>query len=474
MDARQIGRTILLTLCLVSYLTGCSSTLAITQTPLQSETPTPAPTFTPTPTPTPIRLGDYELLSPEDMRYDLDELFHRIETTHPDPYAKRPKAEVDLERQKIYNELDHPMTMFDYYNKVAPLVVSLGDFHTQVILPASIFGSNPSNEKFIPLDVEFTGQQAFVSINASGNPDIPVGSKLLSINDEAIADIQDALINDNLRYYPFPVGLWIMKGIVSQYEVEIIRPGETNPVVAGTSALTSTTMKQNASSEISPLWEPVSYTKIPDEPIGVLTLNTFEEIGPLLTPIFAQIQEENIPNLIIDIRLNGGGKYAIVDSLMDFITDEPYKHCSKSYEAPFKGYGNGAPREVPCEVIQPFNAAQRFQGKLYVLIGPQTFSAAITFSTILQDYGLATLIGEATSDVASYCANIVLEGTPLPRTGLIYTVSRTCYVRPSGVLDNNPVIPDIVVKTTIEDQIAGRDPVLDYTLEMIRAEVQTR
>ena len=114
-------------------------------------------------------------------------------------------------------------------------------------------------------------------------------------------------------------------------------------------------------------------------------------------------------SLIIDIRSNGGGKYGVVDSLMDFLTDKPYKYCSKSYEAPFNGYGSGAPREVACDVIQPFNAKERFQGKLYVLIGPDTFSAAITFATILQDYGLATLIGEETTDTASYCANIVLE-----------------------------------------------------------------
>ena len=473
MNARRIGRTILLILCLVSFLAGCSSAPGITQTALPSETPTPAPTFTPTPIPTPTRLGNYELLSPEDMRYDLDELFHRIETTHPNPYAKRPKSEVDLDRQRIFEELDHPMTMFDYYNKVAPLVSSLGNFHTQVILPSNIFGNTPSNEKFIPLEVEFIGQQAFITINASGNPDIRVGSELLSINDETIADVQDELINHNLRFYYFPVGLWVMNGSIPQYKLEIIHPNETHPVAVDLPALTTAAIKQNTSSIPSPDWEPVTYTKIPAEPIGILTLNTFEEIGPLLTPIFAQIQEDNISNLIIDIRLNGGGKYVIIDSLMDFISDKPYKHCSKSYEAPFNGYGNGAPREVTCEVIQPFNAAQGFQGKLYLLIGPQTFSAAITFSTILQDYGAATLIGEETKDVASYCANITMGGTPLPRTGLFHTVSKTCFVRPSGVLDDNHVIPDIIVRTTIEDQITGNDPVLENTLNIIRNGVPT-
>jgi hypothetical protein len=452
-------------------LAACGTAPAAIPTP--SEAPTLAPTFTPTPIPTPIRLGDYELLSPEDMRYDLDELFHRIETTHPNPYAKLTKTEVDLERQKIYDELDHSMTLFDFYNKVAPLVTSLDDLHTQVFPPNDIFGEEFSKEKFIPLEIDFEGQQAFITFNLSRNPDIPVGSELLTINNKSIANIQNELIRLNPNYNSFSVGLWILNGFVPEYEVEILHPGEADSVKVTIASLSVAEINQNRHLESNSAWEPVTYTKVPAEPIGILTVNTFGEIGPLLTPIFAQIQEDNVSSLIIDIRSNPGGKYSLIGSLMDFISDKPYKFCSKSYEAPFNGYGSGAPREVACNLIQPFNTAERFQGNPYLLIGPDTFSAAITFATILQDYGLATLIGEETTDTASYCANIVLEGTPLPRTGLRYTLSKTCYVRPSGVFDDDPVIPDIVVDTTIEDEIAGRDPVLEYTLDMIRSSVQT-
>jgi hypothetical protein len=466
-------KTKIVTACLLVVLVFASCTPASpTEVVLPTHTP-PPPTLTPTPEPapeTPIRLGEYELLSPEDMRSDLDELFHRIETTHPNPYAKRSKAEVDLERQKIHDEIDNPMPMFDFYNKVAPLVVSLGDFHTQVILPSTIFGGSPSKEKFLPLEVQFSGERGFATIDFTGNSEIPPGTELLTINGTAIAIVQSELLLHNLRYYPFSVGFWILNGSLPEYQVEMLRPGETTPVMLTIPGLTAAEFGQNAVPAESKPWEPVTYTKVQNDPIGILIVNTFGEIGPLLTPVFAQIQEDGVLHLIIDIRLNGGGKYDVVDSLMDFLTGKPYKYCSKSYEAPFKGYGAGAPREVACELIQPFNAAERFQGKLYLLIGPQTNSAAITFATILQDYDLATLIGEETYDVASYCANIVLEGTPLPRTGLMYTLSKTCYVRPSGVLDDLPVIPDIVVKTTIEDQIAGRDPVLEYTLELIRSE----
>lgn len=464
-------KTKLATTCLLFIIVLVSCTpVSPTEAVIPTTTP-PPPTRTPIPEPepiTPIRIDDYELLSPEDMRYDLDELFHRIETTHPNPYAKQSKAETDLERQKIHDELDHPMTMFDFYNKVAPLVVSLGDFHTQVILPSDIFGGSPSKEKFLPLEVQFSGERGFILINYTGIPEIQPGTELLTINSMTIASIQSESLLHNLRYYPFSVAFWILKGSLPEYHIEILRPEETIPVKLTIPGLTAAEFDQNAVPAETKSWEPVTYSKIPQESTGILTVNTFGEIGPLLTPIFEQIQKDGVQHLIIDMRLNGGGKYEVVDSLMDFLTNKSYKHCSKSYEAPFKGYGAGAPREVACELIQPFNAAERFQGKLYLLIGTQTNSAAITFATILQDYDLATLVGEETYDGASYCANIVLGGTPLPRTGLMYTLSKTCYVRPSGVLDDNPVIPDINVKIPIEDQIAGRDPVLEYTLEMIK------
>jgi C-terminal processing protease CtpA/Prc len=211
--------------------------------------------------------------------------------------------------------------------------------------------------------------------------------------------------------------------------------------------------------------DPVVYTKVPDQLIGVLDINTFTGIGPLLKKAFVQIQEDSVEHLIIDVRTNPGG--SDIGPTMDYLTDQPYRICSRFYRAPFKGYGSGEPRELECELLQPFDAAERFTGRLYLLIGPDSFSASIIFANILQDYGLATLIGEESPDSASFCASAV--DSYLPRTKLLYRISVECYVRPSGVLDDNPVIPDIVVKTTIEDQIADRDPVLEYTLQLIRS-----
>ena len=452
-----LAKSIAVTVILGSILAACTGAPSRQLIPTETAVPTILPTSTITPTPAPLLLGEYELLSPDDMRHDLDELFYQIEQVHPNPYTKRPKNDVDHVRQGIYDELGQPMTMIDFYRKVDPLVSSLGDRHTYVLLPDDVQEQKEKNELLFPLDVKMTGQNGLIIGNYSGNPDVPIGGKLLSINGIPIGSISIPMTNF------FPYSLWWSYGSLPEYRVEVLPEGETTPVIFDLRAITQEEIDRNF--PLVNTEELVSYRKVPDEPVGVLTVRTFIGIGPLLKPAFTKIKEENIQHLIIDVRTNGGGRD--ISPLMDYLTDQPYSLCSRSYKAPFGGYGTGTPRESDfCKVIEPFDTEERFQGKIYLLTGPYSFSAAIIFGNILQDYGLATLIGEETRDTASFCAMPSLS--ELPRTKLIYEVSTECFVRPSGLLDDQPLIPDIRVETTINDQLAGKDPVLDYTLEMIQ------
>ncbi|MCB9422879.1 MAG: hypothetical protein H6667_23975 [Ardenticatenaceae bacterium] len=441
-------------------------TLGPTAVPPTKAIPTPSPEPTAVPVPTLTLLGDYPLLSPEDMRYDLDELFHRLETTHPNPYAKRPKDEVDLERARINDELARPLTMIDFFKKVAPLIFSLGDTHTQVDLPDATLDEIIKNERFFPFTVQIEGEHAYIIDNYSGDVDIALGTELLAVNDIPITTMWDEAKGYSDRYFS-PLHFFLLFGSLPEYRVTLL-PKANTPVTQIVPGVTASEVMQQVVTEYQPE-EPVTYTTVLGEPIGVLTINTFSTgLGPALKSAFTQIQADGVQHLIIDVRTNGGGYYAQVQSIMDYLANNLYRSCAQSIQAPFRGYGSGEPREMECEVIQPFAVAERYQGKIYLLIGPDTFSASITLATILQDYDMGLLIGEETTDSASYCADVPLEMSSLPRTGLRYRISRTCYVRPSGVLDDQPVVPDIIVKTAVIDQIAGNDPVLTYTLEMIQ------
>jgi hypothetical protein len=462
-------------------LTACSaapSQAAPTESPAVPTAPPPTeiPTPTPTPTPTAPVLGTYELLAPEDMRADLDELFARLHNNHPDPYLWRPKAEVDIDYQRVYDELSQPLSMVEYYKKVAPLVNSLGDDHTYVALPDDVFQVIIQQELLFTLGVQIQNQRAYVTENASGNDEILAGAEILSMNGIPMPDI----LAEIKGYLPFsrivqPHYFWYVFGSLEEYTLEVKLPGQESPVTHTVPGLDIMTIMQNMQlSDESPAAppEPVTYTRLPeDETIGVLRIDSFIGLDNFVKPAFAQIQQDGIQHLIIDVRANGGGMKDQVYLVMNFLTDQPYRHCSKHWKAPAGGYGSEATRrESACESQQPIEHPERYQGKRYLLVGQKTFSAAITFSTILQDSSLAVLLGEETLAPASFCAEASRELASLPRTGLGYLNSHTCFVRPSGEADwQRGVVPDFIVETSIADMLSGHDPVLEYTLELIRS-----
>ncbi len=404
------------------------------------------------------------------MRFDLNELFHRIETTHPNPYSKRSKAEVDTDRQKIYAELDQSLTMIDFYKKVAPLVNSLGDSHTNVALPDDVTSVVTQSELFLPLTVQMQGEQAYVTANYSDNADVEAGVELLEINNIPIDVIYSkAKSYDPLGSEIFPPQFWLIFGSLQDYSLKVLLPGQSAEKTFTVRGMTFETLRQKAMTNPNNFpREALTYAAFPNEKAGLLTINNFEEIAQLIEPAFIQIQEDDVQNLIIDVRANSGGKSEQVDSVMSYLTDIPYRFCSWNFTASSGGNLSAEARKDECGFKQPFTTRYPFRGKIYLLVGSNTYSNGIGFAAILQDHNLAVLIGEKTDDRVSGCGGITIPGLKLPRTGLNYYCSTICFVRPNGVLDDQPMIPDYVVETTVQDQLAGRDPVLDYALDLIR------
>lgn len=408
-----------------------------------------------------VQLGDYQLLAPEDMRADLNELFTKLELTHPNLYANRPKNEVDIDRQMVFDELNQPLTIIDFYLKVAPLVDSLGDKHTRILVPDVIY----SKELFFPFDVKFFGQRA-AATNYSGIPDIPSKAEILSINGTSIPGLLNELSLYQFSQNSFFITLWLYSGTLPEYQVEFLPLGATTPARYQVRGMTAEAIRTEVNLSAQPL-EDFNYQTLPNSDIGVMTINTFNGgPGQYLEEAFTQIKQDHVQHLIIDIRCNEGGMYNQVDSVMAYLTNLAYKQCSDRYER-FVNKPDTPPEKFECDLIQPQDRPSRFQGDIDLLIGPDTFSAAITFATILQDYKLATLVGEETEGKASYCA-WVSDPITLSHTHLQYTYSSSCYVRPDGINDNKGVIPDVIVRTTIDDYIAGRDPVLAKVIDLIR------
>ena len=154
----------------------------------------------------------------------------------------------------------------------------------------------------------------------------------------------------------------------------------------------------------------------------------YENLGKGRNEMLALIEKTHPGKLIIDMRDNGGGDNTL-------------------------GYGF---------VIKPLEAMPEInrKGRLYVLVGALTFSAAMNNAAQFQDETKAILVGEQIGEKPnSYQEPRQFR---LPNSHLIVRASSLYYrFREHGP---NAVTPDKTIVPSWEDVKAGRDPALDWVL----------
>ena len=106
----------------------------------------------------------------------------------------------------------------------------------------------------------------------------------------------------------------------------------------------------------------------------------------------------------------------------------------------------------------------RYNGKVCVLTGPNTFSSANMLANAIKDYQLATIIGEATGESCNDYGE--LYWNQLPNTGLTFYTCSKQFIRANGdAADPNPVFPDIEVK---QSPNSLKDEVLEFAKGWVR------
>lgn len=105
----------------------------------------------------------------------------------------------------------------------------------------------------------------------------------------------------------------------------------------------------------------------------------------------------------------------------------------------------------------------RFSGRVWVLVSPHSARTDVQFACVLQDNNLATIVGEQPGCTSSRgLSEMILQ---LPVSKLLYAITYDRLVRPD-LTKGEALIPDVIVPTRIEDVVAGRDPQMEkiYTL----------
>jgi len=175
--------------------------------------------------------------------------------------------------------------------------------------------------------------------------------------------------------------------------------------------------------------------------VAYLEIRSFHDtdgLSDFLKNSFQKLSMHNVDSLIIDVRNNGGGRSVSVDSLMNYLTDKPYKQYSKIKlkvsEATKKMYREINPfiyneiknlpngqiyiYDIPYTV--PTEKSTMFLDKVVVYANSQTYSAASTFVSLIECLQRGTVVGFTGSPKIYFGDFLQLK---LPNTQIGYTVS---------------------------------------------------
>ena len=155
----------------------------------------------------------------------------------------------------------------------------------------------------------------------------------------------------------------------------------------------------------------------------------------ILKSFFADVKAENIQNIAVDLRGNGGGnsyvanefiKHLDVDSYNSWDTDIRFGPILKSY------------RNNTCKNDKyPTN----YSGNVYVLTNTKTYSAAMDFAMLIKDNNLGKVIGEPSSNKPSSYGDILINNVPNSKLGI--TVSYKKWYRIDKTKNDELIQPDI-------------------------------
>jgi hypothetical protein len=174
------------------------------------------------------------------------------------------------------------------------------------------------------------------------------------------------------------------------------------------------------------------FTQLPESRTVYVSFRGYQSLGEKARELFAFLDANPVDRLVIDLRQNGGG---------DFF--EGRKHLIKPI------------------VERP---AINQKGKLFVLVGRQTFSAAMVNAIDFRELTNALLVGEPIGERPnSYSEN---DEMTLPSSRLVVSYSTRYY---QFVDEDVPaVMPDQRVDPSWEVYRSGGDPVMDWVLSQPR------
>jgi len=419
------------------------------------------------------------------MVQDIDTLFSTIEKVHPDMYAVYPKQKLEQDIEKVKSEIKPSGDIFYFYKEVAPLVVNLGDGHTNLFppfFPPFLVPEDFANFLLFPFSVKVTYPDEIIRVQKDYTKQniIPIGAQITSINNIKADSIVQEMMNystgekefyriDKLELAFTPLMCILYQDSVFDIDY-LFNQGKHSVQVKGISHKERYENQRQNSNEDNKSY---TFSTLPDKNIGIIEFNEcidLDRFKVFLDSTFQVLQKENIGNLIIDVRKNGGGESSLGEELCQYISPVPFAQYDKTitkYSDILKQYKKTKynqettnPNGIEIynsEMIKLRENPLRYKGNVFLLISHHTFSAASDFSWNFKYFKMGTIVGEETGGM-NVCFGDMIS-LQLPNTGLFYGISYKKWYS-YGATDDD-------IHGTLPDYNVEAENALDFTIDLI-------
>ncbi|WP_029902896.1 S41 family peptidase [Prevotella sp. 10(H)] len=418
-------------------------------------------------------------LSRQQLVSDADILYVHMYDIHPDLFAEFAKEDFEKDLAEIKLQFTDSMTFVDFFRLVTPLVVKLNDGHTRIYPPANLLEEDRIQ---FPLFVDINKNGKTFSLKNDYSDaawTVPAGTEILSVNGHKSRDMYDKFLTyisgekvefkQEMMKYLFNALPYFIYGD-SVFSVSYMDESKKAK---------SVTLKGMSSADLEESRKQYQEQKYPDysfsidkpDNVAIIDFRSFvnlERFKVFLDSVFTVIKKENLNNLIIDIRNNGGGNSALGDELFQYISPVPftqYGNVTVKISPTLKRLWNDKESPIGLEtysnteesLIKLRENNLRYNGNIYLLTSSMTFSSAADFAWAFQYFKMGTVVGEETGGLVVSFGDVV--GTKLPSTNMSYGVSfKKFYGYGADDSNRHGVIP--------EHKVAA-DNAMDYALELI-------
>lgn len=432
-------------------------------------------------------------------------------------------------------EIEQLSTYRDFYNLISTLTDFEGSLHNDTSVPDR-FWQNLRSEKsgYFPLPIKCIEEKWIINFE---NGAIPLGAEIVSINEipfkEVISNLYKYYTTDGDNLTGKKIGIRthfsryfrLNYGLKEEFTVCFKLQKSSEILTKTIQSESHNNYYKNFQNRYSKSFDDIYYATLTDKQkynfkkidskTGKLTIYTFDmgdekaeehlNYVKFLDSIFIRLKDENIKNLIVDVRQNGGGTDPNDIVTYSYLTQRFFQENKKAWisfkNIPLLKYYNiGVPKfirpfgvgkynkefqdifaaEVDNRFYQDENSNDHkvwtpnknaFNGNVYLLVSPEIASAGSLFAAMLAGNENTITVGEETmGGYYGHNGHTSLE-YKLPKSKIITQFSvvnlEQDVPKKDNQFQNRGIIPDYKVIQTYEDYLKQEDTQLKFVLELI-------